>query len=107
MQLRLDSGKTYAGVLEVEFNLAHVNSDTFIDYQGKSIEKIVLNNTLIPQTNSTYLNSLWNGLFVKLPTQYLNNGRNTLTIVFSNEYVNDGCGLHSFVDTDDKQYIYS
>lgn len=55
----------------------------------------------------TYLGQLWNGLFVKIPTQYLNNGRNTLTIVFSNEYSNDGNGLHSFTDTDSKQYLYS
>ena len=28
-------------------------------------------------------------------------------MMFINDYADDGCGLHSFLDTDEKQYIYS
>lgn len=32
LQLRLNHGNNYAGVVEIEFNLSHVYSDTFIDF---------------------------------------------------------------------------
>ncbi|KAL4494534.1 hypothetical protein ABPG72_004436 [Tetrahymena utriculariae] len=107
LQLRLDKGEKYQGVVEVEFNLTNAGRDLFIDYQGSSIEKVVINKAELGKAGDSYLKQIWNGLFVKLPTHYLNNGRNVVTIVFSNEYSNDGCGLHSFTDTDGKQYLYS
>ena len=39
--------------------------------------------------------------------KYLNKGKNTLEFIIENVYTNDGYGLHSFVDTDGLQYIYS
>lgn len=35
------------------------------------------------------------------------NAKNIVEIVYENEYANDGLGLHSFTDTDGKQYLYS
>ena len=32
---------------------------------------------------------------------------NEISILFSNDYASDGEGLHSFIDTDEKQYLYS
>ncbi|KAL4510727.1 hypothetical protein ABPG72_004881 [Tetrahymena utriculariae] len=107
LQLRLDKSDSYQGIVEIEFNVSHVQGDIFIDYSGQYIDKVIVNNQLIPQAEQTYLNQIWNGLFLTIPLQYCNNGRNRIAIVFSNQYSNDGNGLHSFIDADQLQYIYS
>lgn len=56
VQLVLNAGEHYSGVMEVEFNLQHVNSDIFIDYNGDAIEKLVVNDAVISKAGGSHLN---------------------------------------------------
>lgn len=49
----------------------------------------------------------WDGLFITLPKEFLIKGVNNIQIQVDCLYRNDGTGLHSFTDTDGKQYLYS
>lgn len=42
-----------------------------------------------------------------MPKQFLRTQNNQLLIDFSSSYARDGSGLHSFIDTDQKQYLYT
>jgi len=96
--MKLAKGEAYSGRVRATFHLAEVG-DMHIDTAAKSIEKLTINlKTVEPKRNDRFLS---------LPAEYLVKGENLLEIDFSNDYYNDGNGLHSYVDTDGKQYLYS
>jgi len=44
---------------------------------------------------------------ILIPENYLNEGLNNVLIFFTNSYTNTGKALHSMIDVDGRQYIYS
>lgn len=62
-----------------------------------------MNLTPVPAGENIFSNHL-----VEIPSSLLQVGKNFLTMDFLNKYRKDGVGLHSFVDSVDKeQYTYS
>ena len=92
--------ENFTGIIKINFDLIHVSTDTFLDFNNKSIDSLTINGTKIDSVQ-------WNNLFITLPAATLKLEKNCVEIVFSCNYANDGSGLHSFVDTDGKQYLYS
>jgi len=103
--LKCMKGETFEGFLEATFDLQTISSDLFFDYAGTTIHEISINGTKLA-TNDNY-ESIRDRRFLLLPQENLKKGMNEVRIRYSNLYSNDGMGLHSFVDTDGKQYIYS
>jgi aminopeptidase N len=101
LHLNLNRGPKYNGTVIARFTLQHVDEDLFIDFSGTDIVEVSING------KSSYEKGLWNKLFLILPKEKLVRGPNVVRITFNNEYVRNGNGLHSFTDTDGKQYLYS
>jgi len=103
--LKLKKGDTFEGSVHIEAQLQKADSDLFIDYAGTIIKEVNINGTKVP-TNDNY-ESERNLRFIPLPAEHLKEGKNDIRISFANVYTNDRVGLHSFVDTDGHQYLYS
>jgi len=103
--LKCMKGETFEGHLTAQFDLKTVSSDFFFDYAGLSVHEITINGTKL-ETSDSY-ESIRDRRFLKLPLDNLKQGKNEVKIRYSTLYSNDGMGLHSFVDTDGKQYLYS
>lgn len=80
-------------------NLAN-KQDLFVDYEGKQIHSLVVNGQQVSTIH-------FNNYFLLIKQHWLNKGMNSIKIDFSNPYATDGEGLHSFVDTDGQQYLYT
>ncbi|EGR28494.1 hypothetical protein IMG5_174220 [Ichthyophthirius multifiliis] len=106
LQLLLNEFDRYQGILDVSFVTQNCTHDLFLDYSGQNLEHVLINGKEVQKTQNSY-NNIWDGLFIRVPSHYLINGKNQISIYFHSEYANNGLGLHSFVDTDQKQYIYS
>lgn len=101
--LNLQKGQKYSGMCDYNFKLA--DKDTvFLDFTGQNIHSLSLNSNLFKPSE---ISSIWKNGFLHLPKSELCFGENKLFIEFSNNYYNDGNGLHSFIDTDQNQYIYT
>jgi aminopeptidase N len=103
--LKCMKGETFEGHLTAQFDLQSVTSDLFFDFAGTNIHEIIVNSTKL-ETSDSY-ESIRDRRFLQIPLENLKQGKNEVRIRYSNLYSNDGMGLHSFVDTDGKQYIYS
>ena len=104
MYFNLRKGKHFNGIVQIDFELSKTK-DLFLDFDGKKILSLQLNsNPKIELTGK--FESLYSKGKVFLPEEQLSIGKNSVLVHFINEYNNDGNGLHSFVDTDQKQYIY-
>ena len=91
-------GDSYSGRITATFQLAKVG-DLFFDAAVKSIDKVTVNSkTVEPKRNDRFL---------LIPPEALVQGKNEIAIEFTNDYRIDGKGLHSFIDTDGRQYLYS
>ncbi len=99
LHLRLARGAaTYRGDATVEFALTGAG-DTFLDFRGKAIEKLVI--------NGRDAEPRWTGYRLALPAALLAD-RNTVRIVYENEYDHTGDGLHQFIDPEDgEEYVYT
>jgi len=100
--LKFHRGETYEGHVIAHFDLQKTSSDFFIDWAGTELKELTINGTKIENPES-----IRNDRFITLPEANLKVGKNELKIVFKNNYARNGQGLHSFIDTDTKQYIYS
>lgn len=87
----------------INFDKNSENNKLFIDYAGDKIDQIEINGLNIDVAEFEWRNKL----FLTIPNKYLNTGINNIVIRFTNLYVNNGHGLHSFIDTDGLQYLYS
>ena len=103
--LHLREGKEYAGKVVTSFELDSVSKDVFIDCGVQKIRKLSVNGNAIDSKNDYHY--LRNDRFLNIPPDALKKGANSVDIEFENNYSNDGNGLHSFVDTDGLQYLYS
>jgi len=66
---------------------------------------LVINGNQITKLDKT----VFDGNRIRFDSKFLKNGQeNKVEIVFFNNYRNDGDGLHSFIDSSDKQqYLYT
>jgi len=103
--LKLHKGDSYEGSGTITFDLAKTIPNFVIDFAGATLLELVINDQKV-ESNDNY-DSLRDKRSLSFPESHLKVGRNIVTFKFKNDYANDGCGLHSFVDTDHKQYIYS
>jgi aminopeptidase N len=103
--LKCHKGDSFDGYLTLNFELQTVSSDLFLDYAGTAVHEVSVNGTKVETTDK--YESIRDRRFLKVPVDNLKQGANEVRVRYSNLYANDGLGLHSFVDTDGKQYIYS
>jgi aminopeptidase N len=102
--LDLEKGDNYHGFLECDFFTTEAPKTVFFDYVGDSVESLNVNGTIyyeeaikeITKEGKIWLNPEW--LTV--------GGRNNVQIKFHNRYYRDGNGIHTYIDTDGKQYMY-
>jgi len=103
--LKVMKGDAYEGRVDINFGINQLSKNIFLDYAGLGISKLTVNNnTIDAKDNFEYLRK---GRFLTIPDDALQKGDNKVSITFSNNYTKDGNGLHTFVDTDARQYIYS
>lgn len=105
--LKLIPGDSYQGAISMIFHTKYpLEEDIFLDYQGESIEEIIISGHKLISKNK--YRDFWDGHRLRLPKNLLTGGKNLITIFFSNKYSNSGNGLQSVVDSVDKrQYLYS
>jgi aminopeptidase N len=103
--LKCAKGERFEGDVTINFDLQTVPEDLFLDFAGTNVNEVVINGTKV-ETSDNY-ESLRDRRFLKLPQANLKQGKNEVRIKYGSVYANDGLGMHSFVDTDGKQYIYS
>lgn len=101
--LNLNKGSEYSGLCSYEFKIANKNH-VFLDFTGKQISSLTLNSNKLSASD---ISSIWQNGMIQLPKSELSSSQNQLVIEFQNQYFNDGNGLHSFIDTDGRQYIYT
>lgn len=107
LSLILDKGTTFRGIVDASFETLDISSEIFIDFRGKTVLGLSINGTIIDGRDNNF-SEYFDGLFIQLPSKYLHsNAKNLVSIVYENNYADDGLGLHSFTDTDGRQYIYS
>jgi len=95
----LQKGNDFSGYAEMSFELVEVPAELVLDYKGKDISRVVQNGEVVA-------NKLEGG-FIYLDVGKLKVGNNIVGVHYSSAYNNDGSGCVSFVDVDDKQYIYT
>ena len=105
LYLHLLKGPEYSGITKITFNLTSVSSSLFVDAAVSTITHLTINETAL-ENKDNYAH-LRDDRFLSIPESHLKVGKNTVIIHFKNAYVTDGNGLHTFTDTDGKQYVYS
>ena len=98
-------GEAFDGHATINFELNTVSDDLFLDFAGATIHELTVNGTKL--VSSDNYQALRNQRFLKISEDAVKVGKNEIKVRYSSFYANDGLGLHSFVDTDEKQYIYS
>ena len=89
---------TYRGDTTLRFDAAG-SGDLFLDFRGKSIELL--------EVNDRPLEPNWNGYRLWLPAASVSKS-NTVRVVYENEYDHEGDGFHQFKDPEDgEEYLYS
>lgn len=111
----LDKGDHYRGLVEISFYFV-AGEDLFLDFTGDSIVYIKANGVTVQLPEEEDLGDSPEALEIKakrsgkfyIPESwFIRDSFNTLLIKFENRYYRDGEGLHTYVDTDGKQYIYT
>ena len=95
----LESGTHYNGLSELTFTLNKIPNELPVDLKSKDISIVVINGQETP------LN--YEEGFVLLDVSKLKVGENHVAILYRNKYDNDGSGCCSFIDVDQKQYLYT
>jgi aminopeptidase N len=110
-----DKGDHYRGLIEIAFFFIG-GEDVFLDFTGDKIVYIKANNVTVEIPQEEDLGDSPEAQEIKskragktfIPESWLiKDSFNTLLIKFENRYYRDGEGLHTYVDTDGKQYIYT
>ena len=95
----LEKGDLFSGYAELIFDLVKVPEELVIDYKGNEATKIIQNGEVIET-------KIVDG-FIHLDVGKLKVGNNIVGVHYKSSYNNDGSGCVSFVDVDNKQYIYT
>jgi len=98
LKLCLTKGDHFAGYVKVNFVLRHPGSNVWLDFCGKSVNAI--------KVNEANKEVDWKDNRITLHD--LVEGHNTVEIWYENKYSNDGYGLHKYVDPADNEiYCYT
>ena len=103
--LRLNKGSSFHGNMKTSFYLSDLEN-VFLDFSGKNITKIKINCEPSITCGQT-ISELWKEGKLHLCPSRLVEEWNYIWVEFDNEYYKDGNGIHSFVDNDEQQYIYT
>ena len=103
LYFNLKKGKKFHGVGQYNFNLKNTKH-VFFNFSGDMINSVSINSKNLSQSE---IEKNWQNFVLEIPENFLKIGKNEILIQFSNTYNSDGNGLHSTIDTDGKQYIYS
>jgi len=88
----------YRGDVTLRFQLTGTG-DLFVDFRGKTIERLVV--------NGEDLEPDWSGYRLTVPGDALD-AHNTVHVVYENEYDHGGDGFHQFRDPEDgEEYLYT
>ena len=88
----------YRGDVTIRFQLEGFD-DLFVDFRGKTIERLVVNGEAIEPD--------WTGYRLTMPGSALS-AYNTVHVIYDNEYDHGGDGFHQFRDPEDGQeYLYT
>ncbi len=100
-ELRIDltrGAAGYRGEAVLRFSDAG-SGDLFLDFRGKTINRIEINGSVVEPR--------WDGYRLWLPGERLS-GENTVRVVYENDYDHEGDGFHQFTDPEDgEEYLYS
>ena len=99
LTLELRKGSEFSGEVAITFESLDWSEDTFLDFNNRSVKWLRVNGSEISSVQ-------YDGLFLTLPKEQLR-AQNEVVVRFESTYATNGEGLHSFVDTDGKQYLYS
>ncbi len=99
LDIRLTRGApTYRGDVTIQFPLSG-EGDTFLDFRGKTIERLEINGAVSEPD--------WTGYRLTLPAAALRE-QNLVRVTYENEYDHTGDGLHQFIDPEDgEEYVYT
>jgi aminopeptidase N len=101
-QLAIDltrDSDTYRGEATIR-NALSGREDVFLDYRGKTILLLEVNNTKVETP-------AWTGYRLTLPGELLR-PENTVYVSYENDYDHEGDGFHQFKDPEDgEEYLYS
>lgn len=101
--IRLQKGENFSGVGYYTFKLVSTEN-VFLDFCGKKLDGLTINGN---QISEEQIGILWKNGSINFPSELLKvNSENVVEVVFSNSYNHDGKGIHSYIDTDGKQYTY-
>jgi aminopeptidase N len=103
LYINLQKGEDFNGMGHYTFKLLQTDN-VFLDFCGKSIDSLNVNDH---ELSKEKIAEIWKNGFIHLPKENLIAGSlNKVILTFSNSYYHDGNGLHSYIDTDGKQYTY-
>ena len=97
--ITFEKGDNYSGYAELTFTLSSVPLSLPLDFSGKSVTRLLINGHLTEC-------KIEDG-FILLEVGKLVVGKNVVAVHYLCSYDNDGQGCVSFVDVDQKQYIYT
>lgn len=111
----LEKGDNYHGLIEVSFYFVG-GDNVFLDFTGDTVDFIRANGVKVEidpeevtgdsEADQEYKKTLVGKLFIK-ESYLIKDSFNTILIKFHNRYYRDGEGIHTYIDTDGKQYIYT
>jgi aminopeptidase N len=111
----LDKGDHYRGLVEISFFYVG-GEDLFLDFTGDQIVFVKSNGVTVQFPKEEDLGDSPEALEIKAKragkvyiegSWFVKDSFNSLLVKFENRYYRDGEGLHTYVDTDGKQYIYT
>jgi aminopeptidase N len=74
-----------------------------VDFSGKEIKGLLINDQVVNDASSHFKDGA-----ISIPQKLLKKGQpNSITVQYKNDYDRDGNGCVSFIDTDQKQYLYT
>jgi aminopeptidase N len=100
--LTLHKGSLYDGLSNITFQAYDLNreGEIRIDFQGKHLKRILV--------NSEEISAKKHEGYILIPQKHIKERDwNNIAIEYSNEYDKDGNGCVSFIDVDQKQYLYT
>eukprot|EP01130_Rhizamoeba_saxonica_P012299 TRINITY_DN5167_c0_g1_i1.p1 TRINITY_DN5167_c0_g1~~TRINITY_DN5167_c0_g1_i1.p1 ORF type:complete len:848 (-),score=150.78 TRINITY_DN5167_c0_g1_i1:1772-4315(-) len=104
-QLFLDlalGSNLYNGQIMLTFECAHLDHDIFLDFTGKIIHSLIINDVVVQNIDQVWLRDRLHIL------SHIRVGQNKIFMKYTNEYDRTGAGLHQFYDdVDNTEYLYS
>lgn len=99
-----NAGTDYKGYVRVKFNLFE-QTEIFLDYNGEYQVSIDINSTYI--SDPFEIRKMRKEGKIYIEEKYSKAGKNKISLFFENKYYQDYLGIHSYIDSNDNQYVFS